>query len=92
MKTVGISVNTNFISEHSKYFRNALVLASCYSRSKLEYLLNLIKDVSAIQKVTNENEYKTIEGYEVEKYTYSYHTINELKTIKSLQELEKRNK
>lgn len=34
------------------------------------------------------NKYKTIEGYEVDKYAYSYHTVSKLKTIKSLQELE----
>lgn len=33
--------------------------------------------------------YNTIDGYKVDKYNYPYHTIEKMKTIKSLQELEK---
>lgn len=91
LKTIGVRLNTNFLSKHAKYFRNALVLASCYSRSKPEYLLEIIKDCSSLKQVGS-GKYKTIDGYEVDKYAYSYHTVEKMKTIKSLQDLETKEK
>lgn len=88
MKTIGLHVNTEFIGKHSKYFRNSLVLASLYGRSRPEYLIGIIRDTTSI-KMPDESKYKSIQGFDVEKYNYSYHTIEKLKTIKSLQQLEK---
>ena len=88
LKKIGLHVNADFISKHSKYFRNALVLASCYSRSKPQYLKGIIADSVSINDSFGSS-YSTLEGYQVEKYAYSYHTIEELKTIKSLQEIER---
>lgn len=91
MKTIGLHVNTEFLNKHSKYFRTSLVLSSLYSRSKPEFLLGIIKDTTSI-KTPNENKYKSIDGFDVERYNYCYHTIEKLKSIKSLQELEREEK
>lgn len=80
LKTLGIHINVDFIGKNAKYFRNALVLASLYSKSKPEYLLKIIEDCTTIKDVSN-NKYKTINGYEVDKYSYSNHTIEKLATI-----------
>lgn len=88
MEKVGLTVNATFISKHSNYFRNALVLASIYSRSRFEFLIGIIQDSTSI-RIFDDSKYKNLNGYDVDKYTYSYHTIEKLKTIKSLQELEK---
>ena len=82
LKTLGMHINTGFIARNSKYFRNALVLASIYSLSNKTYLIEIIKDSVAI-KIPNSNKYKSINGYDVEKYNYNEHTIERLKTIKS---------
>lgn len=88
MKTIGLHVNSEFISKYSKYFRISLVLSSLYSPSRPEYLIEIIKDTTSI-KSPSDDKYKSIEGFDVEKYNYSYHTIEKLKTIKSLQQLER---
>lgn len=88
LKRIDLHVNSDFISKHSKYFRNSLVLASCYSRSKPQYLQGIIADSVSVKSIS-EDRYTTLDGYEVERYAYSYHTIEELKTVKSLQEIER---
>lgn len=82
LKTLGMHINTGFIAKNSKYFRNAVVLASIYSLSNKTYLIEIIKDTVAI-KIPNSDKYKSINGYDVEKYNYNEHTIERLKTIKS---------
>ncbi len=81
LKTIGVHINIDFLGKNAKYFRNALVLASLYSASKPEYLFGIIADCTTIK---NPNKYETINGYEVDKYSYQNHTIEVIKTIKDL--------
>ena len=84
LKTIGININIDFLGKNAKYFRNALVLASLYSASKPEYLFGIIADCTTIKNLAT-NKYETINGYEVNKYSYQNHTIEEIKTIKDIE-------
>ena len=42
--------------------------------SKYEHLTNILMDLISLKDI-NENKYKTIKEYEVEKYTYQTHKI-----------------
>ena len=87
IKQSGLHINANFLGENAAYFRNALVLASIGYRSRKEYLLGLINDcVSYLD--CNTNKYKTIDGYDCEKYDARPHTVEILKTIKDLKDLQ----
>ena len=81
IKTVGLHINVDYLGKNAKYFRNSLVLASLYSASKPEYLQGIIADCTTVKNVST-NKYETINGYEVEKYTYTNHTTEKIKTIK----------
>ena len=83
LKTLGIHINVEFLGENAKYFRNALVLASLYSSSKPEYLIGIIQDSTTV-KNSSTGKYETINGYEVEKYSYQNHTIEKIKTVKDI--------
>ena len=83
LKTIGININIDFLGKNAKYFRNALVLASLYSASKPEYLFGIIADCTTIKNLAS-NKYETINGYEVNKYSYQSHTIENIKTIKDI--------
>ena len=76
MKQINLKVNALFISNHAKFFRNALVMASIDEYSEFEHLKNILLD-SVSMKETNENKYKTIREYEVEKYQYRNHKYKE---------------
>ena len=86
LKTLGIHINTDFLGNNAKYFRNSLVLASLFSMSKPEFLMGIIQDSTTVRNVSNEK-YETINGYEVNKYSYQNHTIEKIKTIKGLKDL-----
>ena len=86
LKTLGIHINADFLGNNAKYFRNSLVLASIYSASKPEFLLGIIQDATTVKNVSN-GKYETINGYEVNKYSYQNHTIEKIKTIKGLKDL-----
>lgn len=83
LKTIGVHINIDFLGKNAKYFRNALVLASLYSQSKPEYLFGIVADCTTI-KNTSTNKYETINGYEVDKYSYQNHTVEVIKTIKDI--------
>ena len=83
LKTLGIHINVDFLGNNAKYFRNALVLASLYSSSKPEYLVGIINDSTTIKNVSS-GKYETINGYEVDKYSYQNHTVEKIKTIKDI--------
>ena len=83
LKTIGIHINIDFLGKNAKYFRNALVLASLYSSSKPEFLLNIITESTTVKNSVT-GKYETINGYEVEKYSYSNHTVDKIKTIKRI--------
>lgn len=80
IKKAGLHINLNFLQKNGKYFRNALVLSCLYSSSKPELLLGIVKDSVSIKNVSSKK-YETIDGYEVDKYSYTNHTIERIKTI-----------
>lgn len=88
LKTQGIYSNREFISKHSKYFRNALVFASIGSYSNSEFLQGIIEDSVTVKNIDT-GKYETINGYNVEKYSYTEHTIEKIKTIKSYKDFQK---
>ena len=81
IKKAGLHINIGFLSKNGKYFRNALVLNSLYSNSKPEYILGIVTDAVTVKNVSNKK-YETIEGFEVNKYSYTNHTVDKIKTIK----------
>lgn len=83
LKTIDLHINIDFLGKNAKYFRNALVLASLYSASKPEYLFRIIADCTTIKNIST-NKYETIDGYEVDKYSYQSHTIEAIKTVKDI--------
>ena len=74
VKQIELKVNIDFIGKHAKYFRNALVMASIDEYSEYEHLTNILMDSISLKEI-NENKYKTIKEYEVEKYAYQTHNI-----------------
>ena len=86
LKTLNIHINPDFLGKNAKYFRNSLVVASLYSMSKPEFLLGIIKDSTTVKNPSS-GKYETINGYEVNKYSYQNHTIEKIKTIKELKDL-----
>ena len=89
LKTVGLHLNIDFLGKNAKYFRNALVVASLYSASRKEYLRGIINDCASV-KNSSTNKYETIGGYEIKKYAYSNHTVDKIKTIKSIKTLDEK--
>lgn len=86
MKQNGLHINTEFLGECSSYFRNALVLASIGHLSKKEYLHGILYDSVSYFDIDS-NKYKTIDGFDCEKYDARPHTVDKLKTIKDFREL-----
>ena len=76
MKKYNLKLNVDFIGEHSKFFRNALVLASIGEYSEYKHLEMILSDAISLKKVTNgESKYQTIKDYNLEKYEYNYHHL-----------------
>lgn len=83
-----LHANTDVLGKNSKYFRNALALSSLYSSSKPEYLLGMVEDCVTVKNTTSKK-YETINGLEVEKYAYTNHTTEKMKTIKKPEDWKK---
>ena len=78
MKKYNLKLNVNFIGEHSKYFRNALVLASIGEYSEYEHLEMILSDATSLKKIVDGNKrYQTINEYNLEKYEYNYHHLKQ---------------
>jgi len=76
MKGHNLKLNVDFIGKHSKYFRNALVLASIGEYSEYEHLELILSDAISMKKIVDgEKKYKTIKEYNLEKYETNYHHI-----------------
>ena len=88
LKKSKMHVNMGFLSKNGKYFRNALVLNCLYSNSKPEYLFGIVADSTSIKDISDDK-YKTINGYEVDKYTYQSHTMEKIKTINNFEDWHK---
>jgi len=74
LKHYRISFNFEIISNHAKYFRNALVMASLDESPEIHYLENMLFDAIKIKPIAiNLSKYKKIKDYEVETYEYDYH-------------------
>ena len=71
MKQINLKVDTKFIGEHAKFFRNALVMASIDQYSEYEHLTEILMD--SISTKVKTGDYKTIRQYEVDKYEYTTH-------------------
>ncbi len=89
IKKAGLHVNYDFLAKNGKYFRNALVLNSLYSNSKPEYILGIVSDSVTVKNVSSEK-YETIDGFEVDKYAYTNHTTERIKTIEKPSDWEKK--
>ena len=76
LKKIGFKLNRDFIGQHAKYFRNALVLASIDEYSEYEHLEGILADSISFKIKTDKGEkkYQTIKGYDLAKYQYNYHT------------------
>lgn len=72
IKKMKLKLNQDFIKEHAKYFRNALVLASIGEYSEYEHITDFLKDAISF-KIIDSEKYKTIKNYELDKYQYNYH-------------------
>lgn len=81
IKKANLHVNIDFLSKNGKYFRNALALNSLYNNSKPEYILGIVQDSVTLKNISSKK-YETIEGVEVNKYSYTNHTVEKIKTIK----------
>ena len=78
MKKCNLKLNVDFIGEHSKFFRNALVLASIGEYSEYEHLEMILSDAISLKKVVGDKtKYQTIKDYNLEKYEYNYHHLKE---------------
>lgn len=79
MKRLNLDLNNQFLAEHAKFFRNALVLASIGQYSEYAHLENLLSDASNTQIIKSKanGKYSSIKGYDLKKYRYNYHSIKE---------------
>lgn len=73
IRNMNLKLNQDFVKEHAKYFRNALVLASIGQYSEYEHITKFLKDAISF-KTIDSTKYKTIKNYEVDKYQYNYHS------------------
>ena len=87
LKTLNMNINVEFIGKNSMFFRNSLVLASLYSRSKSQFLRGIIEDCVTLIK-PDDKKYQTIDGHDVSKYSYSCFAVEKMKTIKDIRDLE----
>lgn len=73
------NINAQLLKRHSKYFRNALVMASLGEYSEYTYLENILNDAIVDKEIStkvtkvNPNQYKKINGLDLTKYRYNYH-------------------
>ena len=74
LKSHRLELDTDFIGKHSKYFRNALVMASLGVYRENQYLEKIIRDsIIEIDSSKILDDFNTINGYDLSKYQYNYH-------------------
>ena len=88
LKHLGLVINRDFINRHAKYFRNALVLASIGKYSEYSHLEKILKDSIDFYGTgeLEQSNYKTINGYDLDKYQYNYHQLNYKKIVNEFSE------
>ena len=75
-KKIGMELNTSFIENNAKFFRNALVMASIDEYSEYQHLEGFLTDAITIRSNTYDVEkYKVINDYNLDEYEYNYHEI-----------------
>lgn len=80
LRNFNLEINFELLEKHSKFFRNALVLASIGEYSEyqhLELILNdaifgITKDLPLSENISEK--YKTIKNLDLSTYEYNYHT------------------
>lgn len=78
MKKLNIKLNNGFLGENAKFFRNALVLASIDEYSEYGHLEKILNDaINDEDSNVLKDKYKTINGFDLDKYEYNYHHIKE---------------
>lgn len=73
VKGLGMRLDSGFISQHSKYFRNALVMASLGEYRENQYLEKLIEGAMIHEAPEGDGGFETINGYKMSDYKYNYH-------------------
>ena len=73
LKGLGMRLDSGFISQHSKYFRNALVMASLGEYRENRYLEKLIEGALIREVPEGDEGFDTINGYSMSDYKYNYH-------------------
>ena len=77
-KKINLKLDIDFVAKHAKYFRNAMVLNSIGEYSEPEHLEMFLSDALMIRNTRDsQGKYKTINGYELDKYQYRQHTYKE---------------
>ena len=77
-KKKGLKLNNESVSKRAKYFRNAMVLNSIDDYSEPEHIEGFLSDALMIKIADNsDSKYKTIKGYELDKYQYRQHEHKE---------------
>ncbi len=91
LKQHNLILDIKLLEKHSKYFRNALVLASIGEYSEYEHLEKILKDVIfSSENGTKERDkststkYSKIKDLKLSNYKYNYHTKKQLISMKPL--------
>lgn len=71
----GYEVNPDFLQQHAKFFRNALVMASIGEYSEESHLRLFLDELLSSKKTPIFNQLKTINHYDTDQYEYEYHKI-----------------
>ena len=71
-----MTLNTSFIGQNAKFFRNALVMASIDEYSEYHHLERFLTDAITIKTNTFDVEkYRVIKDYNLDEYEYNYHDM-----------------
>lgn len=78
MKQTGLKVNLDFIGRNAGFFRDSLVLASIDEYSEFDKLRDILSD-SVFVKIDDgiEKKYKSIKGYNLDKYEFKKHVYKD---------------
>lgn len=83
LKGHNYKMNGTLLKRHSKYFRNALVMASTEEYSEFNHIENILEDVifgqhdNKKQTSSKSNNYEKINDVMMDQYSYNYHEVKE---------------
>ena len=82
LKQNKIELKVDMLKTHSKYLRNALVMASIDEYSEFQYLESIlgeaifgITDSTTKGNIKSNSKYKKIKNIDIEHYQFNYHTL-----------------